>query len=155
MKEIFLKLNNALNEYERRVLWLGIAKFCIGFALLIYVLTPPEWFGWQATKGEITDAKRIDGGLFGGGTTLFIIQFNTTGGQVLTGTYRASPIILGDFDALKVYYFKSNPTHFYVYNPNNLVIALTVLGLGFLILLSFYLYYKTLTKKTLYQNLKY
>lgn len=146
MKELFAKLYSALNEYERRVFWLGVAKITIGTFMLIYILTPPEWFGWQATSGTILEAHRMKGGLFSGGTTEFLIQFNTLEGETLEGIYTASPIIVRDFSTLKVYYYKSNAHHFYVYNPYVLIIAATIFLLGFLILLSYALYYRTLIK---------
>ena len=143
MKQIVGQLYASLGAHEKKVFWLGIITFSVGIIVLIDVLKPPSWFGWEKTRADIIDAHPAPGGgMFNAGSTIFKIRFSIANGESLEALYKASPIVLSTMSDIKVYYQKDKPTHYYVYNPNTLVIGLTTMIFGFALLLSFYLYYR-------------
>jgi hypothetical protein len=142
MKQIVEQLYASLGAHEKKVFWLGVIAFAVGIIMLIDVLKPPSWFGWEETRADIVEARPTPGGMFNAGSTVFKIKFNIANGETLEALYKASPIVLGTMSEIKVFYKRDKPTHYYVYNPNTLIIGLTTLIFGFGIILSFYLYYK-------------
>ncbi len=143
MKQIVEQLYASLGAHEKKVFWLGIITFSVGIIVLIDVLKPPSWFGWEKTRADIIEAHPAPGGgMFNAGSTIFKIRFSIANGESLEALYKASPIVLSTMSDIKVYYQKDKPTHYYVYNPNTLVIGLTTMIFGFALLLSFYLYYR-------------
>lgn len=142
MKRLLIEFYNALGGNEKKVFWFGAIVFTIGFVMLIDVLKPPSWFGWQETTGNIIGAQGARGGIFSGGSTTFMMRFETLEGQTIEGTFKASPLILKAMTGLRVFYKTKNPSEFYVHNPTKLVLALSSLIFGAVVILSFYLYYR-------------
>ncbi len=142
MKRLLIEFYNALGGNEKKVFWFGAIVFSIGFILLIDVLKPPSWFGWKETTGTILQAQGAKAGIFSGGSTTFLIQYQTLEGETIEGTYKISPLILRTMTGLRVFYKANNPTEFYLHNPTKLTIALTCLIFGSVVSLSFYLYYR-------------
>lgn len=142
MKQLFLEFYNGLHSHEKKVFWFGSIAFTIGFIILINVLIPPSWRGWQETHGELIGSESMKGGLFGGGSTVFYLQYTPENGEIQRGTFRVSPIILSTMKTIRVFYQKNEPTVFYVHNPTYLAIALTMVIFGGGVLLTFFLYFR-------------
>lgn len=142
MAKLFLDFYNALGSHEKKVFWFGSIVSIIGFIMIIDVLKPPAWFGWQETKGDIIGMQGKRGGIFSGGSTTFVIRYDTYDGKTLTGVFKISPLVLNAMTDLKIFYKTNNPSVFYVHNSSKLVIALTSLIFGLVVILSFFLYYK-------------
>ncbi len=142
MKQLFLEFYQALKANEKGLFWLGVVTLSIGLFMLIDILIPPKWLGYQETKGDIIGVQKMDSGKFSGGSATFLIRYNTLDGQAIDGTFKSSPIVLRTRSGLKVYYKLNDVTHFYVHNPSILTIALTVFIFGICLVLSFILYYR-------------
>lgn len=140
IKQHFLTFYNTLGNNEKKTFWLGSITFSIGFIMLLEVLRPPIWSGWQETSGQIISAQNMQTGLFSGGRTLFLIEYMPEDGTMRQGTFPLSPIILSTMKTIRVFYQKDTPSVFYVYNPTVLILAFTALIFGTGVLLSFYLY---------------
>lgn len=140
MKQHFLTFYNTLGKNEKKTFWFGSLVFTIGFTLLLNVLYPPHWSGWQETTGHIISAQNMQTGLFSGGRTLFLIEYMPEDGTMQQGTFPISPIILSTMKTIRVFYQKDTPSVFYVHNPTVLILGLTALIFGSGVLLSFYLY---------------
>lgn len=142
MKQLFLEFYKALAANEKKVFWFGGIVWSVGFFMLINILIPPKWLGWQETTGDIVGVQSAKGGMFSGGSTTFVIRYNTQQGEAINGTFNASPIVLRTRIGLKVYYKTQDVKHFYVHNPSKLTIALTAFIFGMCVVLSFILYYR-------------
>jgi hypothetical protein len=142
MKQLFLEFYYALKANEKGIFWLGVGTLSIGFFMLIDNLKPPEWFGWQETKGDIIGVEKMDNGRFSGGGATFLIRYNTLDGQVIDGSFKSSPLVLRTRSNLKVYYKTHKVTNFYVYTSSKLIIALTAFIFGMCLVLSFIWYYR-------------
>ena len=150
MKRVFLEFYNALRKHEKQTFWFGSIVFTIGFIMLLDVLRPPSWWGWQETTGELIGMENVQGGLFSGSTTTFLIQYMSEDGQIRQGTFAISPIILSTMKTIRVFYQKETPSVFYVHNPTRGVIALAMVVFGASVLLAFYLYYRDRLKGITY-----
>ncbi len=142
LKQLFLSFYKTLGNNEKKTFWFSSLTFTIGFIMLLNVLRPPSWSGWQETKGHIISSQNMRTGLFSGGRTIFLIEYMPENGTLQQGTYPISPIVLSTMKTIRVFYQKGTPSVFYVYNPTVLIIALTALIFGACVLLSFYLYNK-------------
>jgi hypothetical protein len=142
MKQIFLTFYHALSSHEKKTFWFGSIVFTIGSILLLNVLRPPSWWGWQETKGELVSTQRMDFGQFSGGSTVLGVQYFAEDGSMRKGEFSISPIILSTMKTIRVFYQKNDPSVFYVHNPTLLIIALTMVIFGSGVLLTFYLYYR-------------
>lgn len=142
MKQLILEFYRALGVHEKKVFWFGGLTFSLGFCMLVDVLKPPSWFGWQVTKGEITHIQSTKKGLFSGGNVTFQIRYTTLRGQSIDALYTASPVVISTMSHLKVYYKVNEVNHFYVYNPSYFTIALSVFVFGSLVVLAFVLYHR-------------
>lgn len=140
MKQIFYAFYKALSGHEKKTFWFGCITFAIGFVMLIEALIPPSWRGWQETEGQLIGSENVQRGLFSGSSTTFFIQYSPENGEILKGTFRVSPVILSTMHTIRVFYQKNEPTVFYVHNPTQLVIALTMTVFGTGVLLTFFLY---------------
>jgi hypothetical protein len=139
-KQFVTQLYQILSNAEKKAFWLGVGSFFIGFTMFIRLSIPPTWLGWESTKGNIEEAIATEGGIFSGGGTTFKISYTTLVGQTLEGYYKITPVVMNTMKGIKVYYQKDNPSVFYVHNPTLLIISLTLLFLGFAILVAFFLY---------------
>ena len=143
MTQIILDFYRVLEGNEKKAFWFGGLTFAIGFIMLLDVLRPPSWWGWQETKGYIIEAQKMPKeGLFSSGSINLLIQYTPEDGSVQKGTFKISPVILSTMKGIRVFYQKDNPSVFYVHNPSRLVIALTITIFGIGVLFSFYLYYR-------------
>lgn len=139
IKQHFITFYNTLGNNEKKTFWFSSIVFTIGLTLLLNVLYPPNWSGWQETTGHIINAQNIQAGMFSGGRTVFLIEYMPEDGIIRQGTFAMSPIILSTMKTIRVFYHKDTPSVFYVYNPTILIIALTAFIFGTGVLLSFYL----------------
>jgi hypothetical protein len=57
MKQIVEQLYASLGAHEKKVFWLGVIAFAVGIIMLIDVLKPPSWFGWEKTRADIVEAQ--------------------------------------------------------------------------------------------------
>ncbi len=142
MKQLFLEFYNALAANEKKVFWFGGIVCFIGFFMLFDILIPLKWRGWEETTGDIIGVQSAKCGMFSGGSTTFLIHYNTQQGQTIEGTFNASPVVLRTRTGLKVYYKTQDVKHFFVHNPSKLTIALTAFIFGMCLVLSFILYYR-------------
>lgn len=140
MKQTLQAFYQTLSSHEKQTFWFGSITFTLGFVMLIYVLIPPSWQGWQETQGQLVSAEMVANGQFSGGTTSLMIQYSPENGPILRGTLEISPIILSTMKTIRVFYQKDEPTVFYVHNPTLLVVAATMTIFGSCVLVAFFLY---------------
>jgi hypothetical protein len=150
MKQIFLQFYSTLLHTEKKTFWFGSVVFTIGFLLLVDVMRPPSWWGWQEAKGELVSTQSMDAGQFSGGSTVMGVQYYSEDGNVRKGEINISPIILSTMKTIRVFYQKHDPSVFYVHNPTRLIIALTMVIFGLGVLTAFYLYYRDRRKGVTY-----
>jgi hypothetical protein len=133
-----------LSSKEKQILGLGLATFLISIFILFDSIVPLSWVGRTETRGEIVERLSMKQGSFSGGSGVYLIRFHTSDGQVIDGTFTASPAVLSIMKIIRVFYKTDNPSNFYVFDPSKRIIGIVTLifGVGILGTYTAYLFEK-------------